>query len=66
MYQSLTPLTNIQSLRDPYSFFVTVVSQASRPDGNLPGYNLGCPDKSAELIIQKNDEKIVCNLNISD
>ena len=43
--------TNIQSLRDPYSFFLTVVSQASKPDGNLPGYNLSCPDKSAELII---------------
>ena len=51
MYQSLTPVTNIQSLRDPFSFFLAVVSQASRPDGNLPVYNLGCPDKSAELII---------------
>ena len=51
MYQSLTPVTNIQSLRDPFSFFLAVVSQAGRPDGNLPVYNLGCPDKSAELII---------------
>ena len=66
MYQSLTPLTNIQSFRDPFSFFLAVVSQASRPDGNLLVYNLGCPDKSAELIIQKNGNKIVCNLNISD
>ena len=35
-------------IRDPYSFFLRVVSPASKPDG-MPGYNLGCADKSAEL-----------------
>ena len=32
----------------------------------LPGYNLGCPDKRAELIIEKNGKKVECNFNISD
>ena len=31
----------------------------------LLGYNLGCPDKSAELY-KKNGKKIVCNMNTSD
>ena len=32
----------------------------------LPGYNLGCPDKRAELIIEKNGKKVECNFNIFD
>ena len=31
----------------------------------LLGYNLGCPDKSAELY-KKSGKKIVCNMNTSD
>ena len=31
----------------------------------LLGYNLGCPDKSAELY-KKSGKKIVCNMNTCD
>ena len=39
-------------------------SELSAEQAYLPGYNLGCPDKSAELN-KKNCEKIVWSLNIS-
>ena len=43
--------TNNAKFRDPYLFFLRVVSWASKPDSimYLPIFNLGCPEKSAEL-----------------
>ena len=39
-----------QLCRGPYSFSLRVVSRACKPVMTyLPSYNLGCPDKSAEL-----------------
>ena len=52
MYQGLTPLTNIQSLRDQYSFFLTI-SQASKPGGILAWLQFGLRRQSAELIMYK-------------
>ena len=52
MYQRLTPLTNIQYLRDPYSFFLTI-SHASKPGGILARLQFGLRRQSAELIIYK-------------
>ena len=49
MYQSLSPLSNIQSLRDPYSFFLTVVSQASKPDGVLAWLQFGLPGQKCRI-----------------
>ena len=49
MGKILTKVT-VQMLRDPYSFFIRVVSWASKLDGILAQLQyLSCLDKSAEL-----------------
>ena len=55
-----------KAFRDPYSVFLRVVSQASKPDGILARLHFGFPGqiKSAELL--KNAKKIVGNMSTSD